>query len=211
MPANLGRLRSNLNSSRVMRVTFFLLLPVVLLLLRLEVSAETMDVWPAPDTLSLIVNAKDPQHLVQTIDKLRAVARLRHVNVGAVFLVGFDPKQVAENENQGYQPQGGAIRIHSDKELMKLLSDKTFARKFFGILDAQSAKPKRKIPLLQTLEDLGLKDESYQNARDVIRALEITYSPTWVVRHQGRDYIFEGFQNPSDFFDAQGGFTRATY
>ena len=45
--------------------------------------------------------------------------------------------------------------------------------------------------------------------QELLKNLHIQYSPTWVVRYQGKDYIYEGLGSISRYFSSQGQFLGA--
>ena len=45
--------------------------------------------------------------------------------------------------------------------------------------------------------------------QELLKNLDIQNSPTWVVRYQGKDYIYEGFGSISRYFSSQGQFLGA--
>ncbi len=58
------------------------------------------------------------------------------------------------------------------------------------------------------LAALGLIDSEIKSTPSMLERFNIQYSPAWVVHHQGFDYVFEGFENPDELFDARGDFIR---
>ena len=61
-------------------------------------------------------------------------------------------------------------------------------------------------PQYKYMYDAGVPHYELRMARQVFQNLDVRYSPTWIVRHRGRDYIFEGFNDPSRWFSKQGEF-----
>lgn len=53
-------------------------------------------------------------------------------------------------------------------------------------------------------ESLG--SSTMEDADSVARKYKINYSPTWIVRYQGRDYVFEGLKSPQSLFTSEGNF-----
>jgi hypothetical protein len=50
--------------------------------------------------------------------------------------------------------------------------------------------------------------KAVQNTESVLEHLQVEASPSWVITHQGRHYVFQGAFHPSEFFDARGNFRR---
>jgi hypothetical protein len=62
--------------------------------------------------------------------------------------------------------------------------------------------------LLELESEDGL-DSSMVNAQAVVDRLNIKYSPTWVVRYRGKNYIYEGLRSPARLFTSRGEFRAA--
>jgi len=63
-----------------------------------------------------------------------------------------------------------------------------------------------KSPFAGLFKELKLVTSEMKGGDQLKERLRISYSPTWVVRFEGRDYIYEGYPNISRMFDAKGGF-----
>ncbi|HMO16596.1 MAG TPA: hypothetical protein PKA63_02210 [Oligoflexia bacterium] len=63
-----------------------------------------------------------------------------------------------------------------------------------------------KNPFLGYFRDLKLMPSGFKSGDKLKERLRISHSPTWVVRFEGKDYIYEGYPNIARMFDAKGGF-----
>lgn len=71
----------------------------------------------------------------------------------------------------------------------------------------QEALTKNMQQMQQTMnlvKELQLDQAQGANDLKVLDRLRISYSPTWVVRHKGRNYIYEGYQSIDKFFSNSG-------
>ena len=60
----------------------------------------------------------------------------------------------------------------------------------------------------EVFDSLKLTNSEISVQSSVFLRLRLSYSPTWIVRHQGKDYVYEGFQDISNYFTSDGNFTR---
>lgn len=63
--------------------------------------------------------------------------------------------------------------------------------------------------LAKITTEAGLSNEVLENAEFVVNKYEIKNSPTWIVRYQGKDYVYEGLSSPQNLFTSQGMFREA--
>ncbi|MCB0325613.1 MAG: hypothetical protein KDD69_18655 [Bdellovibrionales bacterium] len=141
------------------------------------------DEYLPPSTLSLVVDGSNRDHLKECFRQLAEMAQQRKVAVGNVYVVGV----------QGLQ--SSALQV-----LKRSVSN-------------GQAAPRRAVEAIhrtfyQPLEAAGLAHYEMVTADRVLGRWNLTYSPTWIVRHRGRDYVFEGFSNPNQLFNREGEFLR---
>ena len=136
-----------------------------------------------PDTLSLVVTGEDPSHLRQNLEALLDLKETRRVRVGQVFIVGLTTNAFS----------GGSSLDEAPVNKRQLLRYSAAAADVLG-------------PEYRILERAGVGYFKILMANNVYDYLDISYSPTWVVRHRGQDYVFEGVENPETLFDAEGSF-----
>lgn len=60
----------------------------------------------------------------------------------------------------------------------------------------------------EIFDSLRLTNSEISVQSPVFLRLRLSYSPTWIVRYQGKDYVYEGFQDISNYFSSDGNFTR---
>jgi len=142
-------------------------------------------------TLNLVVAAKPAGHALKHIERLAEVKKRYGITIGQVAIVGADksfpffstpikgtPKRI---KNPG--PKGRALQL-----------------KKMGV---QSS------PLQRAIKKLGLTQKSTGNTADeLLTRLKTSSSPTWIVRFQGNDYVFEGGFHPREFFNKRGYFIK---
>jgi hypothetical protein len=63
-----------------------------------------------------------------------------------------------------------------------------------------------KNPYSKYFRELGLFSAGIKSHQTILQRLKISYSPTWVVRFEGKDYIYEGYSDISRFFSSDGSF-----
>jgi len=135
---------------------------------------------PKP-VLSLIVSGKDSQHMGTHLEKLAWLKKHRNVQIGDVLIVGGFDKLV--------KTQAPRKKELSNKKLGR-------GRVLLG-------------SYYKHLKNAGVPEQQMISAGKITKRLGIKNSPAWVVRHLGRDYIFEGFSNPVHLFNKYGEFVRS--
>ncbi len=150
--------------------------------------AKKADPYAPKPVLSLIVNGKREDHLSNALRKLSWLAKHRDVKVGSVLIAG----RHASDEK-------------SRQRVLAQVMDKD-GRQKQRVTDSVAGRMAVGPQVYPYIEEVGLSQYEVIESRKVIERLNITYSPTWIVRHLGRDYIFEGYQNPIVLFDKNGGF-----
>ncbi len=61
-------------------------------------------------------------------------------------------------------------------------------------------------PYRAYFQELGLYSTGLKSPETILKRLKISYSPTWVVRYEGKDYIYEGYTEINRFFSNDGSF-----
>jgi hypothetical protein len=56
------------------------------------------------------------------------------------------------------------------------------------------------------IQELKLYNASSNDNASIITRLRLSYSPTWIVRYEGQDYVYEGYKNISKYFTKNGEF-----
>ncbi len=138
-------------------------------------------------TLSLIVSGDNLDEAKQHFEKLAWLVRNRHVQAGSVYVVGLGSIEQrldsAESAPPLQQVLGGEAPVGANSVNI--------------------------VPGYQSLVEAGVADYNARHVRELFQKLDITYSPTWVVRHLGRDYIYEGIADPKRLFTQDGAFNDA--
>ena len=125
--------------------------------------------------------ASDLEETKRCIEKLRWLTEHRKVKIGNVFIVGMS----TWGAFVGSKAAG--------KNLQGDVPTGTAARAW---LDANN----------EMLKAAGLTNSEVVRADRLYQKLDLRYSPTWIVRHMGKDYVYEGYHDPSRWFDRDGQF-----
>lgn len=162
-------------------------LPLVLLCLLATAEAQessdpSANYRPKP-IVSLIVNGKDNRHALTALDKLIQLKERKNVKIGNVFVVGF-------SSLKGIIPEGRQLPQGANAE---------------ALLQSLSHQGQR-ISITKRAADAGVPHYELVRTEEVLDGLKVQNSPTWIVRHLGQDYIFEGFLDPSKLFSNDGSF-----
>jgi len=133
--------------------------------------------------VSLVVNGSDSSHLSQALSN--AVNLSRKVPVRNLLIL-YQGDQV---EALSYHPET-VTEAESESDFLKQ----------FKFTPPQN-------PYAKYFKDLKLYTSSIKAEDTLLDRLRINYSPTWIVRFEGRDYVYEGYQDISKMFSREGGFT----
>lgn len=150
---------------------------VFLFLCLVSAWAQSADIEVKP-LVSLIVSGEDMPRAMEALDKARQLSR--KVKVVNVMLVVKGDK---------------AISMVSD-----LTADRSGADKVPLNSTASSG-------LKAAMDELGLVSSDGSMESQVFSRLRLSYSPTWIVRHEGKDYVFEGYSDISRYFTGDGQFS----
>ena len=137
-----------------------------------------------PAVLSLIIAADDERHLLNYLGKLRRVQEKGAMAVGQVLVIDPDNRfalvsSVTQNLNRYLRRILTARRKEPLGARVPLLNNKPPAS-----------------PALALLQEMGRGEMSIVSAEKIVRRYAVTSSPTWIMRHRGQDYIFEGAFDP---------------
>ncbi len=73
-----------------------------------------------------------------------------------------------------------------------------------------SGTPPKPTPFAQAKANLSLRNSELHPGADILNRLKISYSPAWIVRYHGDDYVFEGTSAPLNLFPGNGKFLAPT-
>ena len=149
--------------------------------------SESKESYTPKSVLSLIVSGADTEHLSRHTRKLSWMAKHRNVKIGNVFIVGMSTIGASLSDEKGKKQR-------SRRSSKKVLPSKVWLEKHYA-----------------ELSEAGLGNYEMVQADRLFDRLDINFSPTWVVRHLGRDYLFEGYNDPVHVFTKKGEFVRADY
>ncbi len=57
---------------------------------------------------------------------------------------------------------------------------------------------------MEEVRNLNLEQSEGKSDLSLLKTLRISYSPTWVVRYNGRNYIYEGHRSIDQYFTSKG-------
>lgn len=154
------------------------------------VSDETSHELPH---LSLIVSAVPAEHLENNLRKLDDVLKKQHVKKGQVVVVGLS-EYIDKN-----RPEYPTFKT-TDEALKKISKEQTsqILLKHFN----QSSP-------YALFRRYGLEVKSSIAIHDISKYFKTHSSPSWVVQHNGKYYVFEGLSNPGTLFSGDGRFLEA--
>lgn len=144
--------------------------------------------------LSVVVSAENKEELLEVFDELKGL-RKKNVLIGKIVLIGAkylylinaDYDEIMKNMKQNAaQFQKGAA---SNKELVEQLTE----IKYFSDIK----------------QEMNLPDAANYNPEALFKKFDITYSPTWIVRYQGKEFVYEGRSNIKRLFTNDGQFIGA--
>jgi len=163
---------------------------------------EEAKLYQNAPVVSLLVNANNHKSLTKSLEQLRKLHKNQKVAIGQVFLV--------DQKKQLQQPISSVIptRKKPTRQLAKM------AQVLSTMAGAGSAKAG--LPIIfqgssnhrvtRLIKEMGFKSPSQENADEIIARLGVKYSPVWIVRYDGKDYVYEGNYNPSRLFTRDGKF-----
>jgi hypothetical protein len=151
-----------------------------------------------PSTLSLVLSGAEQKHLQKHLSSLVIINKKQKVKIGEVLVVGdvlaiekLKASGQSKEVSQKFQQELNNSEFRTIDELYE-----------FIMLHGKYTK----YPAL-----VGLTHSEMKEAKRVLDFYQIESSPTWIVRHLGRDYVFEGFEDPFSLFNNRGEFIRADY
>lgn len=144
------------------------------------VSAESSPFKVDP-LVSVIIDGNDHKHVFETLET--AIALSKKVKVRNVVLAVSADKLTDLSATFAASENGEQDQKFRDQRGKILSANYT---KYFG--------------------QLGLAGSEITSDKSIISRLNLSYSPTWIVRHQGKDYVFEGFPTISRYFTRDGEF-----
>ena len=173
----------------------FTIATALLLYLLFSTTAHAGSSRYAPkDTISLIVSGSDIGHVLEQVKKLELLVKHQNVRIGDVYVVGLG--HIRELADTVGKTKAKAVKDLSPIQRKRILQQVRLNGTPLMLLE-------------KNLKNIGLPYNQIEETNKIVDRLDITSSPTWVVRHHGRDYVFEGFSNPKGLFNSRGEFTRA--
>ncbi len=143
-----------------------------------NVFAESAGVKPV---VSVIINADNSKHAFET---LNAVVNLsKKVKVTNIVMA------VKKDRLYDFAPVLTSIYGEMPEKFLKKPRQEMLSQSYEKYFDS-----------------LNLYGSTIKFDPVLISRLSLTYSPTWVVRYRGKDYIFEGYGDISKYFTRDGSF-----
>lgn len=154
------------------------------------------DLAPKP-VVTVLISSNDQPALLQTLRNFSQLRTSKRVVLGTAYLIG-DPAA-------GLIPGAG---IDYDNLVRQLQRPNPRVDPLSVVKRGASSAIQdiRETPAYKILEPAGIDQYEYGTAEDVLESFKLEYSPTWLVRHLGKIYIFEGYSTISNYFDRNGNF-----
>lgn len=150
---------------------------LALLLANIHISYSVADETSLA-VVSLIVDGKDLRHLNEVINEAKALSR--KVPIRNLLLIEQMP-DLSQMSNDSVK--------NSPAEQKKIQ------------LSTQHMQAG-----MESVRALNLEQSEGKTDLSLLDKLRITNSPTWIVRHKGRNYIYEGLPSIDRYFTANGNF-----
>ena len=148
-------------------------------------SAQTLQRNIAPTeekpVVDVIVNIQPAEHFAAVSKELSRLKKIYNAKIGRVVVLGL----------------GTAQKEDKKRKQKELIAKQALKQEDFDYLDDSLAQEKQ-------LVELGLKSKGSIDFETMFGKLTAEVSPTWIIRHQGMDYVYEGINNPSKLFTGKG-------
>ena len=153
--------------------------------------------------VNLIVSGENVNNVT---DCVREIAKLaaKDVMIGKIILIGGS----SSSQLQIYKNPAAELNIHNayTEYASKFAKSKSRAPSIQEF-NMQNLKFGNSFELQNLAKDLGIDNYvSSTKAVEIIDNLKIENSPTWVVKHKGKNYIYEGYDSISRLFSKSGQF-----
>ncbi len=149
------------------------------------------------DRVSLVLSGENPKHAQQCLSHLLWLKKNRKVQVGNILILGLNV--YASPEEVPPEAIGRLERLNGQAPHNPRASYVPPPNGFSQQL------------LAKLVVEAGVPRQSMFDSRQVYERYNINYSPTWIVRHRGQDYVLEGYTDLSSFFNAEGEFVRESW
>lgn len=187
-------------------------------------------------TLSLVVNAVPETNLQEALEKLRYAKQRLNVKVGQVVVVGmleYSEKYLLPKMHQYSETQEDSteevrqlpinnnlkqklLRVRTQSQLNSMMGEIKGEQRNLERLASQGklksvvanrVKASIVMPnIFSATREIGLTAGSKIPIDQLLKKYDISNSPAWIVRHENKDYVFEGEHDPAHFFNTNGEF-----
>lgn len=156
-----------------------------------------------PPVLEVYVSALPERHLLEQLDHIAALKKDGEVQIGRVVVFGLNQvyEAAARAEEERIYPPISQAEQEAAEELERRISGRKLDDPDM-FREEMPAKP----PVLQKMDALNLVPSGAAHLQEIQRRYHAESSPIWIVRHQGKEHVFEGKYNPEHFFDNRGRF-----
>ena len=137
--------------------------------------------------LSLVVDGRNRAHLTEQLQKLAALREKKRVAIGQIVIIGGGANL---SESVISAPRNANAQI---------INDPAALRRTLQVIPTEFG---------DLCEKLNVTSAPLINSARIIEHFNLSSSPAWIVRYQGRDYIFEGQTDINRLFTADGRFVR---
>ncbi|MFN8391352.1 MAG: hypothetical protein U0136_13770 [Bdellovibrionota bacterium] len=151
--------------------------------------------------VNLVVSGTDTEGLVKALGELSELKK-RNVLIGRIIVVGGENFALL---NGATSSRGTELAVFSQlRDQLRTMGKDLSLNDFYRLKDAIGVSTE--VPRLAAEIELGTP-RGVGNIQEILDALQIESSPTWIVRYHGKNYIYEGVTEVSRYFTKQGQFT----
>ena len=137
----------------------------------------------ARPVVNVIVNALPSDHFSAVFKELSRLKKIYNAQIGRVIVLGLNR---AKKEDKRRKQE-------------ELIAKKSLQHEDFEYLDELLVQEK-------LLDELGLKNKGSIDFEEMLGKFNVGISPSWIIRHEDVDYVYEGINNPSKLFTGKGEF-----
>jgi hypothetical protein len=149
--------------------------------------------------LSLVVSGKDKGALIDSLEKLYSLKQ-RKVLIGDIVIIGGNNMNVMIP----FQKEESVTPLQLTEALRKMgISDRAV---YEQVLRINAKRQSQQMSDSAIATKLQPGPPRAVNSKQLFKKFNLKYSPAWIVRYRGTDYVYEGSVDPRRFFAADGTF-----
>ena len=139
--------------------------------------------------ISLVVDGNNRDHVFETLKRLYLLRESTHVAIGRVVVIGT-----------GSHLQD--IEFPQDRRALSKSGDPG------SVIEPPRAEDGKPSYYAKLKKLMNLIPSSSESGAEIIERFHLKYSPSWIVRYHGQDYVFEGDFDPASLFSSGGKFQK---